>query len=70
MSEHTEVKVEKLPMCAFCRLEDGVENPALYDGRTIYGRWSYMCQKHFEKYGTGLGLGKGQRLLLEKKGGE
>lgn len=64
MSE-PEVKVEKLPMCDFCRLEDGVENPALYDGRTIYGRWSYMCQKHFEKYGTGLGLGKGQKLVLE-----
>jgi len=66
MSEHTEVKVEKLPMCDFCRYEDGVENPALYDGRTVKGRWSYMCQKHFQKYGTGLGTGRGQRLVLEK----
>lgn len=65
MSEHTEVKVEKLPMCDFCRVEDGIENPAAYDGRTIYGRWSYMCQEHFEKYGTGLGTGKGQRIVLE-----
>jgi len=65
--EHDEVKVEKLPMCDFCRLENGVENPAQYDGRTIYGRWSYMCQMHFRKYGTGLGLGRGQRLILMKE---
>ena len=64
---HDEVKVGRLPMCDFCRIEDGIENPALYDGRTVYGRWSYMCQRHFQKYGTGLGLGKGQRLVLEGK---
>jgi len=62
--EHDKVEVEKLPMCDFCRIEDGVENPAQYDGRTIFGRWSSMCDKHFEKYGIGLGLGKGQKLVL------
>jgi len=63
---HDETIVEKLPMCDFCRLEDGVKEPAQYDGRTIYGRWSYMCAKHFDKHGTGLGLGKGQRLVLNE----
>jgi len=26
-----------------------------------------MCQNHFDEYGVGLGLGKGQLLIKEKK---
>lgn len=57
----TSVTVEKLPNCDF-RHES--ETLAAYDGRTIGGSWAYMCQQHFERYGIGLGLGKGQKLIL------
>lgn len=30
------------------------------DGRTIYGPWANMCPICHQKYGVGLGLGKGQ----------
>lgn len=31
------------------------------DGKTIYGPWGLMCSKCFEKVGTGLGYGRGQK---------
>lgn len=61
---HTEVVVDSLPDCDFCRREDRT-TAANYDGRTTYGPWAYMCQECFEQFGIGLGLGKGQKLLLQ-----
>lgn len=37
---------------------------AKYDGKTKMGPWGYMCNQHFKQYGIGLGLGKGQQLLI------
>ena len=62
---HTEVKVSKLPDCDFCSKE-GHKVPARYDGKTTFGPWANMCQAHFAIYGIGLGLGRGQRLVVEK----
>lgn len=31
------------------------------DGKTTQGPWANMCPACFEKYGRGLGTGKGQR---------
>lgn len=31
--------------CDFC------EQPAIYDGKTFYGPWAFMCQAHFDKCG-------------------
>jgi len=56
--------VSKLPNCDFCTAE-GVTEPAEYDGKTKRGPWGYMCQQHFDQYGVGLGLGLGQKLVLE-----
>ena len=69
MATHTTVVVPKLPLCNFkehghCR-DDG---EAHYDGKTIYGSWGYMCEHHFTAFGVGLGLGRGQKLIV--KGGE
>jgi len=61
MEKHKEVKVPHLPNCDFCPKE------ALYDGKTKFGDWAYMCQNHFNLYGIGLGLGRGQKLILEEK---
>lgn len=62
MPDLTETTVATLPHCDFC---GGGE--ALYDGRTIHGRWAYMCERHFDSFGIGLGTGKGQRLLLRRE---
>jgi len=57
---HTEVKVPRLPKCDFCGKQ------AQYDGKTHMGPWAYMCSMHFRMYGIGLGLGRGQKLVLQK----
>jgi len=53
-----ETAVDEIPSCQFCT------KPAAYDGKTKGGPWAYMCWQHFEVYGVGLGLGRGQRLIL------
>jgi len=57
---HTEVVVSKLPKCDFCSAT------AQYDGKTRMGPWANMCPMHFRTYGVGLGLGRGQKLILKK----
>lgn len=42
--------VESLPDCDFCRI---VKEKAKYYGETRQGPWCYMCQAHFDMYGTG-----------------
>ena len=54
----TEVRMAEIPGCNFC------PELAVYDGATKMGYWAYMCQRHFEHVGVGLGTGAGQRLVL------
>ena len=63
---HTTAPVLVLPLCDLCMLEDK-KGQAQYDGKTIHGPWAYMCEEHFKIYGVGLGLGRGQRLILRIK---
>jgi len=66
------VIVPKLPKCDFCK-EDPTKDDAYndvdaeYDGATVMGPWAYMCGAHYSKYGMGLGLGVGQRLIVKDK---
>jgi len=62
MRTNTETRVLEYPKCAFCPGE------AHYDGRTLFGPWANMCEKCFQFNGIGLGLGRGQRLILDKEG--
>jgi len=55
-----EVLVANLPNCDFCG------KTASYDGQTIFGAWAYMCKECFNRYGVGLGVGYGQKLILKK----
>jgi hypothetical protein len=57
MDDITEVKVLYIPKCDLCG------DMAVYDGKTKYGPWAYMCECCFQTAGKGLGLGKGQRLV-------
>ncbi len=65
MLSHNEAMVwpfASLPDCHFC-LENQDGREAEYDGRTAKGPWAYMCQRHYEIYGVGLGTGNGQMLI-------
>ena len=56
-------RVPKLPQCdvPMCT------QVAVVDGKTVYGHWAYMCPRHFRTLGVGLGLGRGQVLVLESE---
>jgi len=60
----TKTKVTVLPVCDVCKTKK-----AAFDARTVFGSWANLCSICFGQYGTGLGLGKGQHLVLvpEKK---
>lgn len=60
-SAHTSVEVGILPKCDFC------ESKARFDGKTVFGPWANMCELHFKANGVGLGLGRGQKLVLKKE---
>ena len=57
---HISVVVPEIPDCDFCQ---PTPVPAYADGKTTMGPWANMCKPCFEKYGIGLGLGRGQELL-------
>ena len=57
---HISVVVPEIPDCDFCQ---PTPVPAYADGMTTMGPWANMCRDCFEKYGIGLGLGRGQELL-------
>jgi len=54
------------PGCDICAGR-GEKALAAVDGATRMGPWAYMCIPCFDTYGVGLGMGKGQRLLIEEK---
>ena len=56
----TSTKVEQLPNCDFCG------ETAEYDIKTTFGPWANACHAHFQMYGMGIGLGRGQKLELNK----
>lgn len=64
----TTARVYELPKCDFCK-DQGVDREAHYDGRTVNGMWAFMCTEHFNAIGSGLGMGRGQRLILEEDNG-
>ena len=61
LKKFEEAEVLKLPKCAFCG------KTAAYDSKTKNGFWAYLCEHCFKELGTGVGLGRGQRLILKKK---
>lgn len=64
MSDHTTAPVAVIPPCDFCKRLNILE-PSTVDGKTHVGLWAYMCEGDFQIHGVGLGLGKGQRLVLQ-----
>ena len=56
--------LDERPACDLCKAQ-GKTTPAAIDGKTRMGPWAYLCVPHFEVHGVVLGLGKGQRLLID-----
>lgn len=59
-----EVVVTVIPLCDYCK-QFGINRLAVVDGKTHVGLWANMCEPDFKAHGVGLGLGKGQRLVLQ-----
>jgi len=58
----TTVQMTTIPNCD---LPHEVPVPAVYDSRSTYGWWAYMCESHHRTLGVGrLGTGYGQKLIL------
>jgi hypothetical protein len=55
---NTTVTVTALPACDICGAV------ASYDAKTSLGGWASLCKADFARYGVGLGLGKGQKLVV------
>ena len=46
----------ELPSCDICKREKRIPvEPAEYDVKTTLGPHAYLCQEHFEEYGTPIG---------------
>lgn len=50
--------VARIPNCDVCG------EAAVYDARTIHGPWAMLCEVDYQELGIGLGIGRGQRLVL------
>jgi hypothetical protein len=63
---HTTTTVQTIPPCDFCSpdVRPSGRREAAYDARLVQGYWANVCQEHFEAFGVGLGLGRGQRFIL------
>ncbi|MFY1674024.1 DUF4314 domain-containing protein [Plantactinospora sp. WMMB334] len=59
--------VIELPSCDIHRTLSGTVVPAGYDGATRFGPWAFMCDGCFLAFGLGLGVGRGQRLILGRR---
>lgn len=61
---YTFVHVPRGLECDICKHELQATVPAFADARLVTGQWAYVCKGHFLQLGSGLGLGKGQRLVI------
>lgn len=67
--EGTVAEVAVIPPCDFCKqISPNDALDAAFDGKTTQGPWANMCTTHYGLYGVGLGVGRGQRLVLAVKG--
>lgn len=55
--------LREFPDCDVCRAH-GITRAARYDAKTRAGVWASLCQECFDRYGGGLGVGKGQKLFV------
>lgn len=49
------------PLPKKCEICDNKLGEFFVDGRTIFGPWAILCEKCYESFGCGLGVGNGQK---------
>lgn len=65
MSADHKVKISgALPVCDVHRFNEQTHVNAVYDARTKFGPWAFLCEDCFQSLGVGLGTGLGHRLVL------
>lgn len=47
-------------ICDLCKKKCEDE---FYESKTTFGTWAKLCKEHFKKFGSGLGIGKGQKYI-------
>jgi hypothetical protein len=63
MKDKTVLKVHKIPKCDIC-LSQGTEKDAIYEAKTSFGPWAFLCEKCFDEVGISLKMGLGRRIVL------
>lgn len=51
-----------------CQINGCNYNGVMFDACVGYRNWGNICQDCFDTYGCGLGIGKGQKYLLQPDG--
>lgn len=65
MTDHRSVTVSEIPDCDYCSTLK-VKRPAFADAKIGNGGWANVCDLHFQMFHCNLGMGWGQRLVLEE----
>jgi hypothetical protein len=55
-------KIFGIPKCDMCFL-NGDKETAVYEAKTIFCPWAYLCEKCFDEVGISLKMGLGRKLL-------
>jgi hypothetical protein len=66
MGDKTILKVHKIPKCDIC-LSHGVEKDAVYEAKTTFGPWAFLCEECFNEVGISLNMGLGRRIISKRK---
>jgi len=61
MEDEKASKIHKNPKCDIC-LSHGRDEPAVYEAKTVFGPWAFLCQKCFDEVGISLKMRLGRKL--------
>ena len=67
MNDHTSVIVATIPPCDLCGGMAIVQDAYADAQLPMVGPWANVCKPHFDYHRCGLGLGRGQRLILREE---
>ncbi len=66
MKNDAALRLHKIPKCDIC-LSHGSEKEAVYEAKTSFGPWAFLCEKCFDEVGISLKMGLGRRVILIKE---
>jgi hypothetical protein len=66
MKNDTVLRLHKIPKCDIC-LSYGSEREAVYEAKTSFGPWAFLCEKCFDEVGISLKMALGRKVILIKE---